>query len=68
MIADICRDLGILGSHPLWREVQYAIIGERGNYTKLVMEIIGRGAKIIGELLFPSAPPPAAPAGTGPPP
>ena len=68
VVADICRDLGIVCSHPLWRELQRAIIGERGNCTKLVMEIIGRGAKIFAELLLPSPPPSAAPAGTGPPP
>ena len=26
VIADICRDLGIMPSHPLWRELQFVII------------------------------------------
>jgi hypothetical protein len=65
VIADICRDLGIMCDHPLWRELQDAIIGERGNYVRLVREIIGRTARLIAEAWFPSAPP--APAGTGPP-
>ena len=31
VIADICRDLGILPSHPLWRELQTVIIREGGS-------------------------------------
>jgi hypothetical protein len=65
VIADICRDLGIACDHPLWRELQDAIMSEGGSYTRLVMEIIDRGARLIAEAWFPSAPP--APAGTGPP-
>jgi hypothetical protein len=42
VIVDICRDLGITGSHPLWREVQWAIIKHRGSLVRLVMAILGR--------------------------
>jgi hypothetical protein len=68
VIADICRDLGIACDNPLWRELQHAIMTEGGSYTRLVMEIIDRGARLIAEAWFPSAPiAPPVPAGTGPP-
>lgn len=65
VIADICRDLGIVGNHPLWRELHRAITGEGGNYARLVMDIIDRGARLIAEAWRANAPP--APACTGPP-
>jgi hypothetical protein len=65
VIADICRDLGILCDHPLWREIQRAVVFEGGSHFRLVMEIIHRGSRLFAEALFPDAPP--APAGTGPP-
>ncbi len=34
VIADICRDLGILPSDPLWRELQAVIIREGGSLAK----------------------------------
>ena len=34
VVADICRDLGITCSHPLWRELRHAIMGEGGSYTR----------------------------------
>jgi hypothetical protein len=67
VIADICRDLGILGDHPLWRELHRAITDEGGGYFRLVSEIIARGGRLIAEAWFPSPQPAAAPAGTGPP-
>ncbi len=42
VIADICRDLGICPSHPLWRELQALIQEYRGNYASLVIEILNR--------------------------
>ncbi|HEY7579167.1 MAG TPA: hypothetical protein VH855_16370 [Acetobacteraceae bacterium] len=65
-IADICRDLNILPSHPLWRELMRAIIMHGGNYARMVMDQLRR--------LFPyhTEPepawllPPPAPAATGP--
>ena len=61
VVADICRDLGILCDHPLWREVQHAIMFEGGSCFRLVMEIIHRGSRLFAEAMFPNAPPaPAA--------
>ncbi|HME26248.1 MAG TPA: hypothetical protein VKI44_33795 [Acetobacteraceae bacterium] len=75
VIADICRDLGITGSHPLWPEVRRAITRHGGSLVRLVTDLIDRS-------LFPGGwPPPAvaptalrgptlrfeAPGGTGPP-
>jgi hypothetical protein len=46
VIADICRDLGILPSHPLWRELQVAIIRENGNFAGLVKDILDQAFPI----------------------
>jgi hypothetical protein len=74
VIADICRDLGIMPSNPLWRELPLAIIANGGNLATLVKDILKR------VFPFPINPPaavqPAGPAphmpfavtpGTGPP-
>jgi hypothetical protein len=45
VLADICRDLGILPSHPLWRELSEAIMFNGGNLARLVKEIIAKGAR-----------------------
>jgi hypothetical protein len=42
VIADICRDLGILPCHPLWRELQFAIIEYNGNHAGLTKDILDR--------------------------
>ena len=49
VLADICRDLGILPSHPLWRELSDAIMANGGNLTRLVKEIIAGGARRIAQ-------------------
>jgi hypothetical protein len=73
VIVDICRDLGITGSHPLWREVQWAIIKHRGSLVRLVMAILGRPFPPAARSASAStaAGPPnvrfEAPGGTGPP-
>jgi hypothetical protein len=54
VIADICRDLGIMCDHPLWREIHLVITIHNGNYPRLVMDILNRA-------FVPPAPP--APAG-----
>jgi hypothetical protein len=73
VIADIYRDLGILPSHPLWREVQQAMREFGGSVARLLCDILDRA--------FPLKPPPpaapamqaappgpaSAPPGTGPP-
>ncbi len=69
VLADICRDLGILPSHPLWRELHYAITKYDGNYTRLMIGILNQAfsvAHIEARLkCAPVAPP--EPACTGPP-
>jgi hypothetical protein len=47
VIADICRDLGILPSHPLWREVQVAIIRHGGNLGRLTMDVTKRAINAV---------------------
>jgi len=44
VIVDICRDLGITGHHPLWREVCDAIMLHGGNMMKLLRIFTTRGA------------------------
>jgi hypothetical protein len=67
VIADICRDLNILPSHPLCRELMRAIVMHRGNYARMVMDQLRR------MLPYHTDPEPAwllpspAPAATGPP-
>jgi hypothetical protein len=45
ILADICRDLGILPSHPLWRELSDAIMFNGGNLARLSKEIIAGSAR-----------------------
>jgi hypothetical protein len=69
VLADICRDLGIAPSHPLWDELHLAINEFGGNYIRLVMDRLNRAfpiAHIIARLKAKPAAPPE-PAGTGPP-
>jgi len=72
VIADICRDLGITPSHPLWPELRDLMIRYRGNLANLVMDLVDRAFEPPA-----SSWPPAWPAGslqsprpssTGPPP
>jgi hypothetical protein len=67
VIADICRDLGIMPSHPLWRELQLVIIRHGGSLARLVKDIL-RHAFERPASVWPAAPlqPPAA-SGAGPP-
>ena len=58
VLADICRDLGIVPSNPLWRQLSAAIISYGGNLATLVGDIADRHGLLIR--------PPAAPTrGTG---
>lgn len=69
VLADICRDLGIAPSHPLWDELHLAMNEYGGNYIRLVMDRLNRVfpiAHIIARLKAKPAAPPE-PAGTGPP-
>jgi hypothetical protein len=74
VIADICRDLGIVPSHPLWRELPLAIIANGGNLATLVKDILQRlfTCPINPPAThYPAEPPPHLPAAfapaTGPP-
>ena len=77
VIADICRDLGIMPNHPLWRELQLAIIGHGGNLARVTMDVTKRAIDAVvatwppGMVLnWPAPGPPFEPSGpprTGPP-
>ena len=71
VIADICRDLGILPSHPLWREIQYVLIAHSGGYARLVKDILARSFPMPFAGTAPASRgplhPSPAPAYTGPP-
>jgi hypothetical protein len=71
VIADICRDLGIVASHPLWREISLAIICEGGHLVPVLRDIADRVHQIFApeEAAAPPAWPGSspAPASTGPP-
>jgi hypothetical protein len=42
VIADICRDLGIVPSHPLWGEVMMVLSEHGGNYVRYVRNVAVR--------------------------
>ena len=74
VLADICRDLGIVPSNPLWRELSAAIISYGGNLATLLGDIFDRHGLLLTRP--PAAAQPAGPApilpstvrpGTGPP-
>jgi hypothetical protein len=71
VIADICRDLGILPNHPLWRDLRKAIMHHGGSYVRLLKDIITQPSLSLAESAAPSEPPAfpssLAPASTGPP-
>jgi len=52
VIADICRDLGISQSHPLWDEVMTVVTEFGGNFVKLVKDTLDR---VFAWLTDPSA-------------
>ena len=74
VIADICRDLGIVPTHPLWREVVMVVTEFDGNFPKLFKDALDRmGGWLTGlSAAEPHEQPapwpqPAAACGTGPP-
>jgi hypothetical protein len=70
VIADICRDLGIMPCHPLWRELSQLIIRHGGSLANLVSDILDRAWPIPATApAAPSPPLPPSPAlaCTGPP-
>ncbi len=73
VIADICRDLGILPSHELWRDVQKLIIEHGGNFARLLSDLMDQAFPLGPRLPSPTdlRPPTLcleAQSGTGPPP
>src|SRR5271166_5057147 len=74
VIADICRDLGIVPDHPLWRELHLAIILHGGRLADFVKDMFKRARVALHECTnaLSAAPAPAPqlspePASTGPP-
>ena len=72
VIADICRDLGIMADHPLWRELQLAIMLHGGNLARVLNDMFERTRATWHEHMkarnaAPALPPIQEPASTGPP-
>ena len=73
VIADICRDLGILPRHPLWHEISLAIVRFGGRLSTLFKDICGDLLLFLAPAIpvtLPAAslaPALKPPAGTGPP-
>ena len=68
VIADICRDLGIMPCHPLWRELYWAIIRYGGSVARLVKDILDRTLPLaIPDDVTPVFSPAPSPVCTGPP-
>jgi len=61
VIADICRDLGIMPNHPLWRELSEVIIRYGGNLAALYKDVNDRAFRPLASWR-PAATPPAQPA------
>ncbi len=73
VIADICRDLGILPSHKLWRDVQHLIIEHGGSLARLLSDFMDQAFSPDPRLRSPTDMRPPTPcfealSGTGPPP
>ena len=70
VIADICRDLGIIPTHPLWQELSVAIIWHGGSFNRLFKDIFDRVLPNTARRRSVAAPavlPAPAAAATGPP-
>jgi len=52
VIAEICRDLGIMPADPLWRDLQQAVISNGGNLGPLLKRIIERPKAHINDRLL----------------
>ena len=42
VLVDVARDLGIVASHPLWRELQHAVLRHRGDFMRLIKVMFRR--------------------------
>ena len=47
VIADICRDLGIVPAHPLWGEVMTVIAEYGGNFVKFFTDVMDRMCTLL---------------------
>ena len=56
VIADICRDIGIMPSHPLWPEIRALITSYRGNLANLVKDTLDRLFQHNPALAWPHSP------------
>jgi hypothetical protein len=65
VIVDICRDLGLDCSHPLWRDIRDAIFFHRGSMAKMMQVWVAKGQALIAALpdggMTPFIPPDSAP-------
>ena len=52
VIAEICRDLGIMPANPLWRDLQQAVLSNGGNLGPLIKRIIERPKAHINDRLL----------------
>ncbi len=73
ILVDICRDLDITTAHPLWRDLQMAIIMNGGSLFTMLKNILTRlkppiaAERAVPLPACPTAPSPAAAFATGPP-
>jgi hypothetical protein len=74
VIADICRDLGIVPAHPLWQEVMMVVSEHGGSFVKLLKDTLARLSSwrtdpswVEADWSLPPRPQPVAACGTGPP-
>ena len=74
VIADICRDLGIMPDHPLWRELRLAIMLHGGSLAGFIKDMFERARVALREATDALSVPPGSalplalePASTGPP-
>ena len=67
VIADICRDLGIIPTHPLWQELSVAIVWHGGSFNRLFKDIWDRVLPIPARGRSAAVLPAPAAAATGPP-
>ena len=70
VIADICRDLGIIPTHPLWQELSVAIVWHGGSFNRLFKDIWDRVLPLPAarrSIAAPAVVPAPAAAATGPP-
>jgi hypothetical protein len=69
VLLDICRDLAIRPSHPLWRDIQKAVMQYGGGCARLVKHVLTSNIRLAAELVAPPEPPSLSspPACTGPP-